>query len=330
MKMIQRLAIFLLVCLAPIANITARAFPAERADKLKTLRIGFASRSIQDMPFFVANERGFFREEGLQPEIILMKAIQTVQSLLSGSIDFGTATGTAVSAAVSGADVKVVMALTDKPAFDLIAQPSFTSVQQLRGKKIGVSAAGSLTEIVARQILIAHQVPPDQVTILPLGQSHFTYTALKARVIDAIMASIPITFIAQDEGFRKLASGGDVYRAVHGGLSTTTATITNRPELVTRVIRATLRAVRLIKNDKKVGMEFIKGPHLDLGTDRDRLADRVYQAAVQSYLLSGWVDDKVQLEMISDASRRIKPPQPVTAERVFDFSFARKVSETLR
>ena len=117
---------------------------------------------------------------------------------------------------------------------------------------------------------------------------------------------------------------------MHGGLATTKATIANRPELVTRAIRATLRAVRLIKNDKKVGIEFIKGPQLDLGADRDRLADRVYEAAVQSYLLSGSVDEKVQREMIADASRRIKPPQPVTPERVFDFSFAHKVGETLR
>lgn len=68
------------------------------------------------MPFFVARERGFFREEGLEAEIILMKAIQTVQALLGGSIDFGTASGTAVSAAVNGADVRVVLALSDKPS----------------------------------------------------------------------------------------------------------------------------------------------------------------------------------------------------------------------
>lgn len=200
----------------------------------------------------------------------------------------------------------------------------------MRGKKIGVSAAGSLGEILARQILIAHQVPPDQVTILPLGQSSFTYAALKAGVLDAIMAPIPMTFIAQDEGFRKLAGGGDVYRAVNGGLTTTKVIISKRPELVTKAIRATLRAVQLIKNDKKFGIEFIKGPHLDVGRERDRLAERVYDAAVQGYLLSGAVEEKLQREMIADAARRIKPSQPVTPERVFDFSFVRQVSETLR
>ena len=117
----KRIAVILLVCLTLSPAITTSAFSADSPDKPIPFRIGFASRSIQDMPFFVARERGFYREEGLEAEIILMKAIQTVQSLVSGTIDFGTATGTAVSSAVSGADVRVVLALTDKPAFDLIA-----------------------------------------------------------------------------------------------------------------------------------------------------------------------------------------------------------------
>lgn len=282
------------------------------------------------MPYFVARERGFFREEGLEAELILMKAIQTIQALVAGGIDFGTATGTGVSAAVNGADMRVVLALTDKPSFDMVAVPTIKSVQQLRGKKIGISAVGSLTEILARQILIANQVPPDQVTFLPLGTSDVTYVALKAGVIDATMVQIPQNFLAQDEGFRKLASGADVYRAVQGGLTTTKATISERPELVTKAIRATLRAVRLIRNDKKYGLEFIKGSYLDLGKERERFAERVYNAAVQGYLLSGVVDEKLQREMITVAAQRVKPAQPVTPERVFDFSFAHRVSEALR
>jgi NitT/TauT family transport system substrate-binding protein len=137
------------------------------------------------MPFYVARERKFFREEGLEPELILMRANLAVQALLGGSIDFGTATGTAVSAIVNGADVRVVLAMSDAPSFDLIVHPSITSVQQLRGKKIGVAGIGGLTEILARQILIANQVPPEQVTFLPLGASDVTYVSLKAGVIEA-------------------------------------------------------------------------------------------------------------------------------------------------
>ena len=326
----RQMAILFLVCLTLTSAGTRDTLSAERQGKLIPVRIGIVSRSTLDMPFFVARDRGFFREEGLETEIILIKAIQTVQAMLAGGLDFGTATGTAVSAAVNGADVRVVLALTDKPSFDMVAVPTIKSVQQLRGKKFGISAVGSLTEILARQILIANQVPPDQVTFLPLGTSDVTYVALKAGVIDATMVQIPQNFLAQEEGFRKLASGADVYRAVQGGLATTKATISERPELVTKTIRATLRAVRLIANDKKYGLEFIKGPYLDLGKQRERFAERVYDAAVQGYLLSGVVDEKLQQEMITVAAQRIKPAQPVLPERVFDFSFARKVSEALR
>ena len=262
--------------------------------------------------------------------MVLMRASLTVQAMLAGSIDFGTATGTAVSATVNGADVRVVMAMSDTPSFDLFALPSITSVQQLRGKKIGVAGIGGLTEILARQILIANQIPPDQVTFLPLGASDVTYVSLKAGVIDATMLQIPQNFLAQDEGFRKLASGADVYRVVQGGLTTSKATISERPELVTKTIRAALRAVRLIRNDKKYALEFMKGPYLDLGKERERFTERAYEAAVQGYVLSGVVDEKLQREMITVAAQRSKSAQSLPPERVFDFSFARKATETLR
>ena len=299
---------------------------AEKTARLTPVRIAYVSRSILDMPYMIARDRGFFREEGLEPEFIFMKAIQTVQAMLAGGVDFGTATGTAISAAVNGADVRVVFALTDRPSFDLVATPSITSVQQLRGRKLGISAVGSLTEILARQILIANKVPPEQVTFLPLGTSDVTYIALKAGTIDATMVQIPQNFLAIDEGFRKLASGADVYRAVQGGLTTTKTIISERPELVTKMIRATQRALRLIRNDKKFALEFIKGPYLDLGKERERFAERVYDAAVQYYLLPGTVDEKLQREMITVAAQRVKLLQPVPPERVFDFSFAQKLS----
>lgn len=306
------------------------AWCAEKSAKLANFRIAYVSRSTLDMPFMIARDRGFFREEGLEPEFVFMKAIQTVQAMLAGGVDFGTATGTAISAAVNGADVRVVFALSDKPSFEMVSIPSITSVAQLRGKKIGISAPGSLTEIIARQILIANRIPLDQVTMLPLGTSDVTWVALKAGTIDATMLQMPQNFIAQDEGFRKLAAGADVYRAVQGGLATTKAVINEKPELVTKVIRATQKALRLMRGDKKFTIEFIRGPFLDMGKDRDKYAERVYDSAMQYYLNSGSVDEKLQREMIATAAQRTKLAQPPPPERVFDFSFAQKVIETTK
>lgn len=309
---------------------TPRVFAAEKAGSLTPLRIGIPSRSATIMPLFVARERGFFRDEGFDAQIILMKAPQTVQALVAGSVEFGAAAGTAVSAAVAGVDVRIIVAVADKPTFDLISHPSITGIEQLRGKKIGSSGPGSLNDILARRILLAHGVRPDQVTFLALGPTHVTYLALKAGTVDATLLQIPLNFTALDDGFRKLAYAGDTFRTVQGGLATTKAIISERPEMVTSAVRATLRAIRLIQKDRNFGIEFLKGPLVDIGGDRNRYAERVYDAMRPLFLESGTVDEELQREMIADAAERIKPARPVPPERVFDFSFVQKVSQSLR
>jgi hypothetical protein len=67
-----------------------------------------------------------------------------------------------------------------------------------------------------------------------------------------------------------------------------------------------------------------------ISTERERFIERTYDAAVQSYLLTGVVDEKLQREMIALSAQRLKPAQPLTPERVFDFSLARKAGEGLR
>ena len=306
------------------------AVAADSSDKLTRVRMGLAARSTTSMPFFVAKERGFFREEGLDVELIVMQAIQTIQATMGGSTQFASATGSAISAAVSGADIRVILAVTDQPSFDLIVQPSITSVQQLRGKKIGTGGVGSLAEILARRILIAHHVRPEEVTILATGPSHMTYLSLKAKVIDAAPLQMPLTFTAQDEGFRKLVSAADVYRSVQGGLATTKALLTEQPELATKVVRAMLKAIRLIKSDRNYSIEFIKGPWLDIGKEPEKIASRVYDIAGPALLENGSVSEDIQRQMIADAAARIKPKQPVLPEQVFDFSIVHKVSAALR
>jgi len=224
----------------------------------------------------------------------------------------------------------VILAVTDKPSFDLITQPNITSVQQLRGKKIGTGGVGSLAEILARRILIANHVPLDEVAILATGPSHVTYLSLKAKVIDAAPLQMPLTFTAQDEGFRKLVAAGDVYQTVQGGLATTTALLTEQPELVTKVVRAMLRATRLIKSDRKYGIDFLKGPWLDIGKDPEKIAARTYDVAAPALLENGIVSEEIQRQMIADAAAQIKPKSPVLPAQVFDFSIARKVNETLK
>ena len=99
MKCKTRFLLSLLIVLAALASHYDNLWSAEKSAKLAPVRIGYVSRSILDMPFIIARDRGYFREEGLEPELIFMKAAQTIPAMLAGGIDFGTATGTAIVAA---------------------------------------------------------------------------------------------------------------------------------------------------------------------------------------------------------------------------------------
>ena len=112
MKYKTRFLLSLLIVLAAFASPTITSGLRKNPPNCAPVRIGYVSRSILDMPFIIARDRGYFREEGLEPELIFMKAAQTIPAMLAGGIDFGTATGTAIVAAVSGIDVRVVFALT--------------------------------------------------------------------------------------------------------------------------------------------------------------------------------------------------------------------------
>src|SRR5918995_5243544 len=160
MKKTSQITLLFLLTLFLLSYMAEKGFSASGSGGLTRVRMGLAARSTTSMPFFVAQERGFFREEGLEVELIVMQAIQTIQATLGKSTQFASATGSAVSAAVRGADIKVILAVTDRPSFDLIVQPNITSVQQLRGKKIGTGGVGSLAGKISRRGLLAHGGPP--------------------------------------------------------------------------------------------------------------------------------------------------------------------------
>src|SRR5262249_56634860 len=108
------LSVSAIVFVAPATS----TFAAEKSNKPIPVRIAIVSKSILDLPFWVARDRGFYRDEGLEAEIVFMRSNLTLQAITAGSIDFGAATGAAVNAIDRGDDRRVVRARSDRPMFD--------------------------------------------------------------------------------------------------------------------------------------------------------------------------------------------------------------------
>ena len=96
MNQLRHITILVTILVTLIAG-SHHAYSAESSKNPTLVRMGLAARSTTSMPYFVAKERGFFKEEGLDVELIVMQAIQTIQATLGGSTQFASATGSAVA-----------------------------------------------------------------------------------------------------------------------------------------------------------------------------------------------------------------------------------------
>jgi len=114
----------------------------------ENIKIGLPSITITAMPFFVAKEHGFFQQEGLSAEMVVMPASLNIKVLLAGDIQYAATIGSAVAAAIRGINVRTVMLFVDRPLQDLVGAPGITSVGDLKAKVVAISSRGGLQAIL--------------------------------------------------------------------------------------------------------------------------------------------------------------------------------------
>src|SRR5687768_13894160 len=120
---------------------------------LKKVRVSIPAANVTYLPFYAAKDRGYYKDEGIDVEFILMPAALASTAALTGDIDYNGAVTGVVAAAVRGQPIKAVIFTMSSPVQGLMAKPEIKDLQQLKGRKIGVSSPGATTDIATRHIL---------------------------------------------------------------------------------------------------------------------------------------------------------------------------------
>src|SRR5215468_9649999 len=140
---------------------------AHAGDKIK---IGVPELNAQYLPFHLAEKKGFFREDGLQAEVIRINPTVALAALVSGELDYWTVIGNSVAAAIQGVPLRVLACYVPGSPSALIARPEFKAVQDLRGKAVGLDTSGGALESTARLIFKHFGIDPDKdIKFLALG-----------------------------------------------------------------------------------------------------------------------------------------------------------------
>ena len=223
------------------------------------LRIGYSSISGAYIGIWVAHDAGFFAREGLDDQVILIpNGTQLAQVTVAGEVDVAALGGAAaIAAGFSGADFKVIGANVNKLIFSMFARPDIKRVEELKGKKIGITRFGTSADISARYALKQHNLDPQKdVILLQLGAISSVAAALRAGSVDAGMVSPPTLFLMEKLGFREIANITDMDLAFpNPAMVVLGDIIRKKPDLIDRFMRAYVRGVHRTRTDKDFALK---------------------------------------------------------------------------
>ena len=315
-KVPMREIIFLLM----LFLVPSHAFAAEK------IRIAVANMNVSFLVAGVAQKKGFFKEEGLEAEIIRMSPPVSVASLISGDLDYTTIFGSVVRAAVRGIPVKVLASFVDGSTHALIARPEFKSVGELRGRTLGVGTIGDTSDTAARMMMKHFGVDPEkEMKIIPIGRDFARLAALKEKLIDVAVAAPPTDAQGKKMGFHVLARAYEISRLPFIGLCATDRKIKERPEEVRRTLKALIRANRFMRENRAETIELL----MEWGRVDRESATAAYDGSVEVFNPDGSIPEKGLRAVIEEAKEAAKVTREVQLNEVSDIAVLREVQRDL-
>jgi len=226
------------------------------AGALDKIRIGFApGASSTALP--LAQKKGFFREEGLEAEVIRMSSTVAAAALASGEADYVIGMS-ALRGAIQGLPLKVVASYIQGSTQTLVARSDIKTVSELKGRTITIGTPGGSPDRHARLMIKHFGLQPDKdVKFASGGLTEGRLARLQQGLIDATVVPVPLDLQAKKLGLNVLARAYEIFSYPEGGLVTTTMKIKSKPDEVKRVIRAGIKASRYIKANRDATIQFL-------------------------------------------------------------------------
>ncbi len=291
------------------------------------VKIAFPGVTLLILPLVIAEEAGFFRNEGLDVTAVQMRPNLSIQAVMSGDIDYAMAAGSGVMAASKGLKVMVVAVNVNRPPHVLISLPRFKSTRDLKGQTIGSGTFGS-TYYVTREVLQSAGLDPDRdVKWLPVGQTPERLQLLSKGLISATPLAPPDSLVAKRMGFKELTKASPLVEYPFNGYVVTVKKMREKPDEVERLLRANLRSLQWIHQDK-TREEVVRVIMKRLKLDRET-AEASLEAMKESFSKDGEISEagvRFVFKMAQDAGQIGKEPRMTD---VIDFEPLRRVREEM-
>jgi NitT/TauT family transport system substrate-binding protein len=292
--------------------------------RAEVIKVAIPSTTQAVLPFTIARDKGYYRAEGLDVELILMSAPIASRALLSGDVAVATVGGAGLPPVLRGSPFKFLFTTYNRAMFWLYAKPEIRDVKALKGKRVGVSGIGSGPDSLLREILRQNGLDASRdVAVLSLGVMPTIFTGLQNNIVDAAMLSPPVTFKAEEAGFRELVSfpKQDLVE-LQGSILVRDVLLQSNPSQLERFIRGTYKGFLHIK-ENRAGTIPIVARYLQIS---DAIAVKAYDNVVRPSLTQdGTLSQETQAKAVEHVAKRLDLKEAPSLSKIFDFSLARKV-----
>jgi NitT/TauT family transport system substrate-binding protein len=325
---INRIAIAL--GLVALLSFVAFHSPASHAQTLKKVRLGSSSTNVSFLAIYTALHRGFYKDEGIDLELIYMAANLTSAAVLSGDLDYSAAVTGLIGGAVRGQPMKVLLFTVERPLLFLVTNKEIQEPKQLLGKKIAGSSPGGSATLLAYQVLRHFGLEPGRdVAVLPMGGSAAgRFAVLESGVVDAALLSVPENIIALEKGYKELIFLGDIVKFAQNGFGTSEKKIRENPDEVYRMVRATLRGLQFVwdKNNQDAVTDIMMK---QWKVNDRKMAAEMSKQVVRVLTKDASVSPEAVQVLIDTQRENAKVTKPISVADVVDYSFLDKARKEL-
>jgi NitT/TauT family transport system substrate-binding protein len=318
--------------LSRVVRILALIWLAPAAQELSAqdrITLGITTKTgSTGLPFVVAEEKGFFKSEGLNAISVVMQNQVVVNGVVARQVDYGGTFSNFVGAALSGLPVRIVMAVMDGSDHYLVTSSNIKRVEDLKGKKFGISSFGGTPHSEAIMILRKYGMNPEKdVTFLQIGGSSTRYAALDSGSIDAAMLVPPFNKLANKRGFNEILSFNEIMQIPLGGLTVHTQRIKEKPEEIVKMIKAMLKGVDYIRNNQS---EMLSIMATRWGIKEADVREGIYRDIVGIYTRTGVASDETMKNVLQLVRETRKSKDDLGVSDIVDWSFAKNAQAELK
>ena len=286
------------------------------------------SRSIAAVDLYIAKERGFFREEGLDVDIVQIRGNVAIAAALSGQVQATNGIGTVIRALErSDVPLKILTVSLKRNLFWLVARPGITSISQLKGKILGTTTFGGSQHTAATRLIRKGGVDPDKdLTVVVGGDVPAQLQSLISGAIDVAALSPPTVILARDKFHMNiLGSAMEDVANLQNGTAVTEKLLRDNRVLLKRILRARAKANRYFwENESGTSEVLAKFQNVDNAVARES-----YRLAKAAFTADGIPSAKEIEEFLKADAELLKLREPVSPAKIFDFSLQREINQEL-